>query len=57
MTKDYYETLEISRSASGAEIKKAYLKLAKKYHPDVNSGPDAEKKFKEISYFQKELRG
>ncbi|MCP5369936.1 MAG: molecular chaperone DnaJ [Rickettsiaceae bacterium] len=50
MTKDYYDILEISRSASSAEIKKAYLKLAKKYHPDVNSGPDAEKKFKEISH-------
>lgn len=46
--KDYYEILGIPRSATGAEIKKAYLNLAKKYHPDCNKDdPDTEKKFKE----------
>lgn len=46
--KDYYETLGVSKDASDAEIKSAFRKLAKKYHPDVNKEPDAETKFKEI---------
>jgi curved DNA-binding protein len=46
---DYYEVLKISKSATPAEIKKAYRKLARKYHPDVNKDKDAEDKFKEIN--------
>ena len=47
--KDYYETLGIKRDASDSEIKSAYRKLARKYHPDVNKTKEAEEKFKDIN--------
>lgn len=45
--KDYYETLGVSKGASEKEIKSAFRKLAKEYHPDVSKDPNAETKFKE----------
>lgn len=47
--KDYYEILGVKREASDSEIKSAYRKLARKYHPDVNKTKAAEEKFKEIN--------
>ncbi|SJZ80166.1 molecular chaperone DnaJ [Pilibacter termitis] len=47
--RDYYEVLGLSKGATDAEIKKAYRKLSKQYHPDINKAADAEEKFKEIS--------
>lgn len=46
---DYYDTLGVDRDASQEEIKRAYQKLAKKYHPDVSDESDAEDRFKEIN--------
>jgi DnaJ-class molecular chaperone len=44
-SKSYYEILNLNKSATGSEVKKAFFELAKKYHPDTNKDPDAPKKF------------
>lgn len=49
MAHDYYETLGVSRNATAEEMKKAYRKLARQYHPDVNDSPEAEDRFKEVT--------
>jgi curved DNA-binding protein len=54
--KDYYETLGVPRTASQDEIKQAYRKLARKFHPDVSKEPDAEVRFKEVGEAYKVLK-
>ena len=49
MGKDYYKILGVDKKATDDELKKAYRKLALKYHPDKNQDPGAEEKFKEIA--------
>src|SRR5687768_17189630 len=47
--RDYYEVLGLARGATEDEIRKAYRRLARQYHPDVNKDPQAEAQFKEIN--------
>lgn len=49
MSRDYYDILGVTRSADSEELKRAYRRLARKYHPDVNKEPGAEEQFKEIN--------
>jgi curved DNA-binding protein len=54
--KDYYATLGVERTANADQIKTAYRKLARKYHPDVSKEAGAEEKFKEVSEAYETLR-
>lgn len=54
---NYYRILEIERSASGAEIKAAYRRLAKRFHPDVTDDPEGESKFKAMAEAYRMLKG
>src|SRR6476620_12034224 len=49
MARDFYEVLGVGRNADQSEIQRAYRKLARQHHPDVNKDPSAEARFKEIS--------
>src|SRR6201996_5267154 len=54
--RDYYEILGVPRTATNDELKKAYRKLARKYHPDVSKEKNAEEKFKEVQEAYEVLR-
>lgn len=56
MSRDFYELLSVSRDAGDDEIKKAYRKVAMKYHPDRSDAPDAEERFKEVTRAYEVLR-
>ncbi|NMB59769.1 MAG: DnaJ domain-containing protein, partial [Chloroflexi bacterium] len=47
--RDYYEVLGVSRTATADDLKSAFRRLAREYHPDVNKSADAEEKFKELN--------
>jgi DnaJ-class molecular chaperone len=47
--KDYYQILGVNRNANNADLKKAYFKMAKEYHPDVNKSEGAKEKFAEVN--------
>src|SRR6187549_1969488 len=49
MAKDYYEVLGVSRTSTKEEIRQAFRRLARQFHPDINKAPDAEAQFKEIN--------
>ena len=49
MAQDYYATLDVGRDVTADELKKAYRKLARQLHPDVNDAPDASDRFKEVT--------
>ncbi len=54
--KDYYEVLGVTRGSDADEVKRAYRKLARKYHPDVSKEKNAENKFKEVQEAYEVLR-
>ncbi|WP_295430207.1 DnaJ C-terminal domain-containing protein [uncultured Thiodictyon sp.] len=54
--KDYYKTLGVARDATADDIKRAYRKLARKYHPDVSKEPNAEARFKDVNEAQEVLK-
>lgn len=55
--RNYYRILEIERSASGAEIKAAYRRLSRRFHPDVTDDPEGESKFKAMAEAYRMLKG
>ena len=55
-SQDYYSVLGIGRSASAGEIKSAYRKLARRFHPDVSADPDGKRKFQDVAEAYRTLR-
>ena len=54
--KDYYKTLGLERTASEEDVRKAYRKLARKYHPDVSKEPDAQDRMRDLNEANDVLR-